>query len=229
VVTSDDDGDMRPSPGDRGGPSSLAHCSPASWTFVRQVHGHEVVIVDDDEAAFGALDRTGDALLTISRQTAVAVLGADCALVGLASPEGVIAVAHAGWRGLVGGVLEQTVTAMRSRGAKEIHAILGPCIHAECYEFGDGLDQIVEVFGDDVRSATSSGRPALDLPAGVKIALERCDVVLETTLSDEVGGCTACGGRWYSHRARRDTARHALGLWRAPSFSGGCPTSMADD
>jgi len=172
------------------------------------VHGDRVVVVDGPT---GALDDDADALVTGSAEACLAVLGADCPLVGLASSEGIVGVAHAGWRGLVAGVLARTVEQMRALGATDVQAALGPCIHAECYEFGsDELDAVASVLGDDVRSTTSSGRPALDLPLGVRRSLEAMGVPIVA----ELGGCTACDTRWYSHRARRDLSRHALAIWR---------------
>jgi len=139
------------------------------------------------------------------------VLSADCAPVALASREGVVGVAHAGWRGLLGGVLERAVAAMRALGAGEIEAVLGPCIRPPCYEFGaDDLDRVAARLGDGVRGRTASGAPALDLPAGVGAALERAGV---DDLRD-VGLCTACTPGYFSHRARGDRGRQALALWR---------------
>src|SRR5674476_1670641 len=65
--------------------------------------------------------------------TALCVLTADCAAIALASAEGVCSAVHAGWRGLVAGVVEAAVTAMRDLGASDVTASLGPCIHAPCY------------------------------------------------------------------------------------------------
>jgi copper oxidase (laccase) domain-containing protein len=134
--------------------------------------------------------------------------------VGLASFEGTIGAAHVGWRGLVAGVLVGTVQQMRALGASEVVAVLGPCIHAECYEFGSSeLQAVAAVLGDEVRAETSSGRPALDLPFGVRRALAEIDVPVLA----ELGGCTACDTQWFSFRARRDTSRHALAIWRDSS------------
>jgi len=175
---------------------------------LRQVHGRRVLRVGapgerDGEAADGAV--------ASGRDIRLAVLTADCAPVALASPEGCFAVAHAGWRGLVAGVLEAAIEAMRAEGAGQIEAVLGPCIHAECYEFGPSdLDAVVAGVGSAVRARDRHGRPALDLVAGVHAVLERAgvDVVGE---SDE---CTACSGHFWSWRARRDTARQAMVAWR---------------
>jgi len=211
-VTTRRDGDARPaawtaapSPaGDTGRPrvASLA------WTFVRQVHGDRVAIVD---APAGPIELDADALVSAAAATPLAVLGADCALVGLASPQGPVGAAHAGWRGALAGVLERTVDAMRALGASEIVAVLGPCIHAECYEFGEReLDLVAGRYGDAVRSTTADGRPALDLPMLVERSLERAGVAPP----EQIAGCTACDDRWYSHRARGDLERHALAVWR---------------
>jgi YfiH family protein len=178
------------------------------WTWLRQVHGHDVVRVDSPGAGAGT---PADAAVATAPGRALAVLAADCAPVALASAEGVVGVAHAGWRGLVVGVLERTVDVMRALGATEVVAALGPCIHAECYEFGPAdLDRVAGRLGDGVRTTTASGRPALDLPAGVRAALAGAGVA---SLHD-VDVCTACSPDHYSWRARRDTGRQAVVVWQ---------------
>ena len=137
---------------------------------------------------------------------ALAVFTADCAPVALGSPEGVVGVVHAGWRGLEAGVVEAAVAAMRGLGATRVDAVLGPCIRAGCYEFGDAdLDRLAARFGPAVRALTSGGRPSLDLPAAVAAAL----VAAGADLVDDHGGCTACSRDWFSHRARGETQRQA--------------------
>src|SRR5438876_12396346 len=74
------------------------------WTWLRQVHGDRVVTVSSPGAGAGS---RADAAVTDQAGCALAVLTADCAPVALASPQGVLGVAHAGWRGLEAGVLEQ--------------------------------------------------------------------------------------------------------------------------
>ncbi len=61
---------------------------------------------------------------------------------------------------------------MRAMGAGHVVGALGPCIHAECYEFSEeDLDVVVAAYGPAVRGRTTAGRPALDLPATVAAAL----------------------------------------------------------
>jgi copper oxidase (laccase) domain-containing protein len=111
------------------------------WTWLRQVHGATVVRVG---APGGGAGTRADAAVTDRPGCAIAVLTADCAPVALASDEGVIGVAHAGWRGLAAGVIEATVDEMRALGATRIFAAVGPCIRAGCYEFGPAeLDEVV--------------------------------------------------------------------------------------
>jgi polyphenol oxidase len=153
---------------------------------------------------------TADGLVSASPAVALTVLTADCASVALGSDEGVFAAVHAGWRGLVAGVVGSAVRAMRSMGATEVVGALGPCIHAGCYEFGpDDLDRVAAGLGDGVRGRTTSGRPALDLPASVAAALAAAG-------ARQVAGvdaCTACAAGHFSHRARRDPGRQALVVW----------------
>ncbi|MGI8793470.1 MAG: polyphenol oxidase family protein, partial [Acidimicrobiales bacterium] len=131
--------------------------------------------------------------------------------VALASPEGIIGLAHAGRRGRVAGVVDATASAMRALGASSIDAALGPCIHAECYEFSEAdLAVVAERLGPTVRAATADGRPALDVPAAVASACDLGGVRLVET-SDR---CTACDGDGYfSHRARAEPERQALVMW----------------
>ncbi|MCU1490800.1 MAG: hypothetical protein JWM85_2205, partial [Acidimicrobiaceae bacterium] len=87
------------------------------WAIPRQVHGARVVVL---ETSRGPLDVEADAVVSATSDACVAVLGADCGLVGLASPEGLFGVAHAGWRGLDAGVIEATVKALGDLGASRL-------------------------------------------------------------------------------------------------------------
>ena len=144
---------------------------------LRQVHGAAVLVVDGPgPAGHGALAPGGRRRAARGRRRGgawgpgpcLAVLTADCAPVALGSPEGVHAAVHVGWRGLVAGVVEAAVDAMRALGASAVVAGLGPTIHPCCYAFGPAdLDVVAAVAGAGVRAVTADGRPALDLPAAV--------------------------------------------------------------
>ena len=145
--------------------------------------------------------------------TGLVVLTADCASIALGSPEGVTGAVHAGWRGLVAGVVERAVEAMVALGATEVLGVLGPCIHPGCYGFSEpDLDRVSDRLGDRVRSRTSDGHPALDLPAAVSAAL----LAAGARPQAGIDVCTGCGGGYFSHRARADTGRQALVVWSSP-------------
>lgn len=203
------EGDLRPGP--LAPPTHLAELAglPVSW--LRQVHGDRVVVVDGAGPVEG---EEGDALVTRSVHAALAVFTADCAPVALASPEGIVGAVHAGWAGLLAGVVERAVENMRRLGATRVEAALGPCIRAECYEFRrPDLERVCLALGADVEGVTRSGSPALDLPAAVAAALSR----RAATLVWDEGVCTACAAdRAYSHRARGELERQAMLVWRAP-------------
>lgn len=181
--------------------------SPRRWSWLHQVHGAMVVTVGRPGDQAGA---EADAAVTGATDTLLAVHTADCAPVALVADEGLVAAVHAGWRGLAAGVVERAVERLRATGATAVRAVLGPSIHPSCYEFGaDELDRVVARCGEAARGVTAAGRPALDLPAAVRAALDRAGV-------DLVGGrapCTACDPRFFSHRARGDTGRQALVVW----------------
>jgi len=189
---------------------------------LNQQHGCEVVVVD--APAVGSLcvpwpsgsdDRLPDADAAVCRghRSCLAVLSADCATVALASGEGVFAAAHVGWRGLVAGVLERTLRAMRSLGATEVSAGMGPCIHPCCYRFATPeLDVVAKRYGDQVRALTAQGELALDLPQAVRSAL----AVGEAQLVVDMDRCTACESDSFSYRARHDEERQALYVWLEP-------------
>lgn len=181
--------------------------APGPWTWLRQVHGADVVVVTEPGRHAGA---EADAAVTAVPGAVLAVHTADCAPVLLASGDGaVVGAAHAGWRGVVAGVLERTVEAMADLGATQITARVGPHIRARCYEFGaDELDDVAARYGHAVRAETAWGTPALDVTAAVRAALGAVEVEVV-----DHGGCTACEpDRLFSHRARGDRGRMAAAI-----------------
>jgi hypothetical protein len=153
-----------------------------------------------------------DALVTATPGCTLAVRTADCAPVVLQG-KGSVGLVHAGWRGLVAGVVARAVEVMRGLDDPPARAVLGPCIRAGCYEFsGPDLDVVAGRFGDGVRATTMWGSPALDLAAVVRAA---CAAAGIAEVDDE-GACTACDDRWYSHRARGEPERFVTLAWIEP-------------
>jgi purine-nucleoside/S-methyl-5'-thioadenosine phosphorylase / adenosine deaminase len=171
------------------------------WAWARQVHGARVVEVD---APGGAGD--ADALVTTGTDVSLVVLAADCAPIALVA-DGAVAAVHCGWRGLVAGVLEAAVRAVRGRGREPVRAVIGPCISPAHYEFGaDELEQVKRRRGTAVGGRTEAGGIALDLRAGVGAALASAGV--DDRIDVDV--CTYASSDYFSHRRDGVTGRQAL-------------------
>ncbi|MDR3505934.1 MAG: peptidoglycan editing factor PgeF [Acidocella sp.] len=146
---------------------------------VKQVHGDGVVTVREPWAE-GA-GPAADALVTSIPGLALGIITADCAPV-LFYGDGVVGAAHAGWRGALAGVLEATATAMRELGAREIHAVIGPCIGQASYEVGaDMRDAVLARHATDAQFF-EVGRPGhwhFDLPGYCAARLNAAGVKAE--------------------------------------------------
>ena len=177
---------------------------PRSWVWPRQVHGAGVYVATGaPDPATGA--PVADATVTAVRGLALAIVTADCAPLVVACDDAV-GVVHAGHRGLAAGVVEAAIAHLRAIGTGEVRAFLGPCIRPARYEFGPhDLARLVAQFGPSVEGRTRDGSPALDLPAAIRVALERSGVVA----FDDCGVCTAESDRYFSYRAKGDTGRQA--------------------
>ena len=132
-----------------------------------QVHGTRVVVVDDKASETRV---EADGLVSRARGIALGVLTADCAPVLFRDPVAeVIGATHAGWRGALSGVVEETVAAMESLGAarNSLTAVVGPCIAQVSYEVGPDFP---EAFGDNdqfFEAGPRAGHWQFDLPGYV--------------------------------------------------------------
>ena len=177
------------------------------WAYLTQVHGAEVVEV---ESAGQHQGRAGDALITSNSNLPLSIQIADCAPVALISPRGSLGLVHAGWKGLISGVIDTAVDAMSRVGKRPTVGVLGPCIHPSFYEFGESeMKDVCNLFGQSVRSETLDGCLALNLPKAVEIALGLNDIS-EMVNFDE---CTSNTEKFWSHRLRKDQKRQAMVGW----------------
>lgn len=177
-----------------------------SWSWLRQIHSDRVVDVRYPGEHRGTF---ADAAVTQCADAVLVAHAADCVPVAMvAADPGIVAAAHAGWRGLESGVLESVARTMRSAGAASITAVVGPHICARCYEFGArDLDRLARRFGSTIIGQTATGSPALDLAAAVRAECDRIDVAPHLVS----GRCTAGEPeRYWSHRARAETGRQAM-------------------
>jgi polyphenol oxidase len=149
---------------------------------MRQVHGATVLSGAPGECG------EGDAMVTSETGLALMVVTADCLPVLVAASDRVAAI-HAGWRGLVGGVIEAALAGFDRRDA--LIAWIGPAIGPCCYEVGPEVaDPVVERSSIAVRSPGKRERPHLDLVLAAEIVLARCGVGEIRRLPL----CTSCHG-----------------------------------
>lgn len=202
----------------------FAQAIGAAPVFLRQVHGVRVVRLD---AALTAGQADGapieaDAAVSTERGIACTVQVADCLPVLFAAPAGRgVAAAHAGWRGLAGGVLEATVDALCEAAGcapSEVSAWLGPCIGPRQFEVGA---EVVEAFAAPVPPGEAPrfvprARPdgamrwLADLPQLARDRLQAHGVHAVT------GGswCTVeDASRFFSYRRDGVTGRLAAAVW----------------
>ena len=181
---------------------------PAEPLWMRQVHGTRVL-----EAGMAEPDPVGDACIARSPGTPCVVSSADCLSVLLCAGSGtLVAAAHAGWRGLAAGVVENTVAQMKAPPS-EIIAWLGPAIGPSAYEVGSEVrDAFVRQNRGDAIAFTPSppDRWYADLADLARARLRRCGVAAV------YGGnlCTHSDSRrFYSFRRDGSTGRCAALIW----------------
>ena len=191
---------------------------PAEPLWLEQVHGIEVIDADTLDAAtlagIGPLGPCGDAVVARTAGQVACIQVADCLPVLFCSRDGQrIGAAHAGWRGLAGGVLEATVAAIAVPGP-ELLAWIGPAIGPAAFEVGE--DVRAEFLAHSAGAATAfaanpRGRWQCDL---FELARQRLAALGVGHVSGG-GVCTHSDpDRFFSHRRSAPTGRHAALIWR---------------
>jgi YfiH family protein len=194
--------------------AALRSLLPAEPVWLKQVHGTRVI-----EADGAPPEREADAAVAHKAGIVCAVLVADCVPVLLADRAGsTVAVAHAGWRGLAGGVIENTVRAMR-RAPGDLLAFLGPGIGPRAFEVGADVRDAFLGDDPDARDAfvpRVPGKWLADLFTLARLRLSRAGV-------PHVSGGGLCThsnpARFFSHRRNPVTGRMAAVIWRAAEQS----------
>ena len=182
---------------------------PRDFVTSSQVHGNTVIDVD---ATLRATE--GDALVTSQSGVALVILVADCVPVLLVDEStSRFGVVHAGWRGLVAGVLAGTLAHFEDSSA--VHAFIGPCISREAYQIGP---EVAEHFAgipgslyDDV-----GGRSRLDLRRVVEVQLD--DLGLLEGHVTCARQSTDGGEVFFSDRAQRPCGRFGLVAMRSSYY-----------
>jgi YfiH family protein len=216
---------------------AAADLSAKDLVTLGQVHGANVHVVAARHAGWGAQPGSGqiglgDALVTGEWGPVLLTLHADCQPVLFVVPQTgsrgpIVAVAHAGWRGTVAGVVRQTLEVMRDEfgaPAADVHVALGPAIGQCCYEVGEDVATAWrDVAGAEASGALANGngRYRFGLTAANLLLLLRTGVRPEHIDVSPI--CTRCDGdRWFSHRGQgAETGRFGAMIALAPASKDG--------
>ena len=192
------------------------HAQKPEFQWLHQVHGFHCAVI---EQAVDVIE--ADAVYTRTPGLVCAVLTADCLPVLIASKNGrEIAAVHAGWRGLINGVIESALKHFQAP-ASELLAFIGPAISHQHFQIGDEVAQpfayflgcsglssrLNQLLKPDLEHA---GRYYFDLPGCCRYYLQSMGV-------SDVYGTDICSfaddKRCYSYRRQGDCGRMATGLW----------------
>jgi YfiH family protein len=183
---------------------------PQEPRWLRQVHGS--VVANADVLSPNMLE--ADASIAHLAGTVCVVLVADCVPIFLTNPAGtVVAVAHAGWRGLAGGVIAHIVAAIGGQPG-DLMAYLGPGIGPQAFEVGPDVREAF--LADDPQDAAAftshaPGKWLADLFLLAQTRLRRAGV--QRLFGS--GTCTySDSARFFSYRRDRTTGRMAALIWR---------------
>ncbi len=197
----------------------LQDCLPAVPVFLNQVHGTRVVRLTASDLQSASPQHIADACLTTERGIACTAQVADCLPLLFAAPGGV-AAAHAGWRGLAGGVIEATVAALCEAAScqpRQVCVWLGACIGPTQFEVGADVLTAFRVSASRgspnfvPRDSTHPNKWWANLP---QLARER---LLAVGIQHISGGtwCTASdASRFFSYRRDGVTGRMVAVIWR---------------
>lgn len=195
----------------------LALALPQEPVWLKQVHGIDVFDADEQHSRFAAPTPVADAAVTSSPHRVLCIMTADCLPVVLTDFNGrTLGIAHAGWRGLAAGVLENTLDALRAKApaGSRWRAWIGPAIGQAAFEVGA---EVRAAFVEQDAAASSffiagasPGKWQADLAGLAALRLDRAGVA-ETTNS---ACCTYTHPElFYSYRRDGQTGRMATVAW----------------
>jgi len=190
--------------------------------FLDQVHGHEVVRLGAADRRPGGAPPTADAAVTTEAGIACTVMVADCLPLLMAAPHGRgVAAAHAGWRGLAGGVVDAAVGALCDAAScepGELRVWLGACIGPRQFEVGA---DVLQAFGADAEAAGQACFVAAPPQSGVRkwhadlpgLARQRLARLGVQAVSGGAWCTVSDASRFFSFRRDGVTGRMAAAVW----------------
>lgn len=154
--------------------------------ILKQVHGTKIL----DANTLHQHQEEADGSITTKKNIALGILTADCVPVLLASADGsVIGAAHCGWKSAKNNIISNLYNQMKSRGAKQIKALIGPSIQQKSYEVNEKYYQ--DFICDDVVykkffiESKNKNHYMFDLPGYVRSKLEQENIEIAVTIDDD--------------------------------------------
>ncbi len=175
--------------------------APSELCWQRQVHGRDVVVLRGTESSLEVRSMNGDAVIVTGARLAACVRTADCVPVLIADQElGHVAAVHAGWRGIVTGVLPETLARLFELGSQPacLIAAIGPHIRVGAFEVSEEVGQRINAATPhiDVIHRDVGDRPHVAL---VESVAEQLRILgLKNEQIDDVGGCTFADSNRFS-------------------------------
>lgn len=190
----------------------LSDAAGADMVFLNQVHGFKTQVLE----ASTLNGQSADACVTVQRKLACTMMVADCLPVLLTTKEGgVVAAAHAGWRGLAGsregGILESVYASFsalaqdgRAQSAIETIAWLGPCIGPSAFEVGADVKaafEVVQPQSSRMFASIGAGKYLADLAGLARLRMQSLGITQVYGNDGSESWCTVCNpSKFFSHR-----------------------------
>ena len=204
----------------------LAQAIGTRPVFLRQVHGTGIVALDAEPGSVSD-GSAADACTAAAIGMACTIMVADCLPVLFTDESGQrVAAAHAGWRGLAGGVLEAAARCFAAEpmagpahGASKVIAWLGPCIGPKAFEVGAEVKAAFEAHAPEAarcfKPAPAAGKWLADLPELARQRLREAGVEAVYGNDGSDGWCTVGNpSRFFSHRRDGVSGRFAALVWK---------------
>ncbi|WP_133128197.1 peptidoglycan editing factor PgeF [Legionella nagasakiensis] len=179
---------------------------PGEPVWLEQTHSNRCVIVEEES------ERVADAAITRHKIYPLVIMTADCLPIVLCDRQGTeIAAIHAGWRGLVSGIIENTLARMRS-SREHLMAWIGPAICQSCFEVGDEVREAYINCYPYTKDAfrKHAERWLTNLPQMAELIFKACGL----TAVYHASACTLeLKKQFYSYRRESQTGRMATLIW----------------
>lgn len=195
--------------------ATLEKILPSTPFWLNQTHGTDVINLGTKQSSGTP---NADAIYTNIANKVCVIMTADCLPILLTNKTGdFVAAIHAGWRGLINGIIEKTVLQLNINSPEQVLAFIGPAICQSCFEvdntvFTEFKEKDLETC-QHFMSGASPDKYQADLRKIAALKLVRLGLLEKNISNRDI--CTKCNPQWfYSYRANSQTGRIATLIWK---------------